>query len=171
MDRPQLIEKRKREARDLFGVLRIIIEAAREPARAGKQFGGAAFFFFRSDAHGILFRDQIQQDSFADAHAGDEHGAEVEPFRKRSENNRGDADDLGAVFANAEDAHAAGNIQSQHAPGLVAQQARIDRGDAFDHRARAMRTSASAFPPQATAIERLKFGGEGIALRSSERMW
>ena len=41
----------------------------------------------------------------------------------------------GAVFADAEDAHAAGNVESQHAPGLIAQQPGIDRGDALDHRA------------------------------------
>ena len=35
----------------------------------------------------------------------------------------------------------------------------------------ASRTSASAFPPQATAIERERFGGEGTALRNSDRMW
>ncbi len=133
VDGAQLIEQRQCEARDLLGVLRIVIEAPREPARAGQQFRGAALFFFRRGADGILLRDQIEQDSFAHTDTGNQHGAQVEPFRQRIENNRGDADHFGAVLAHPEDAHAAGNIEREHAPGLIAQQARIDRGDALDH--------------------------------------
>ena len=117
-------------------MLRIVIEAASEPARAGEEFGGAAFFFFGRGANGILFGDEVQQDSFADAHAGNEHGAQVQPFCQRVENNRGDPDDFGAVFADAEGAHTSGHVESEHAPGLIAQQARIDRGEALDHGAR-----------------------------------
>src|SRR5271170_4934549 len=114
-------------------MLRIVIQAAGEPARAGEQFGGAAFFFFGRGADGILFGDEVEQYSFADADARNEHAAQVQPLRQRIENNRGDTDDFGAVFADAEDAHAAGHVESEHAPGLIAQQARIDRRNAFDH--------------------------------------
>src|SRR5271168_2422629 len=133
VDGAKLIEEREREACDLFGVLRIVIQAPGEPARAGEEFGGAAFFFFGRGADGILFGDEVEQYSFADADAGNEHAAQVQPLRQRIENNRGDADDFGAVFADAEDAHAAGHVEREHAPGLIAQQARIDRRNAFDH--------------------------------------
>src|SRR5271156_4537376 len=133
VDGAELIEEREREAHHLLGVLRVVIQASREPAGAGEEFGGAAFFFFGGGAHGILFGDVIEQDSLAHADARNEHAAQVQPLRQRIENNRGDADDFGAVFADAEDAHAAGHVEREHAPGLIAQQARIDRRNAFDH--------------------------------------
>src|SRR5271170_556947 len=117
----------------MLGVLRVVIQAAREPAGAGEEFGGAAFFFFGGGAHGILFGDEVQQNSFAHADAGNEQSAEIEPLRERIENNRGDADHFGAVLADAEHSHAAWDVEREHAPGLIAQQARIYGGDALDH--------------------------------------
>src|SRR5271169_6089557 len=133
VDGAELIEEREREAHHMLGVLRVVIQASREPAGAGEEFGGAAFFFFGGGAHGILFGDEIQQNSFAHADAGNEQSAQVQPLRERIENNRGDADHFGAVLADAEHSHAAGNVQREHAPGLIAQQARIYGGDALDH--------------------------------------
>ena len=41
VDRAQLIEERKREARDLLGVLRVVVEAARKPPCSGEKLFGA----------------------------------------------------------------------------------------------------------------------------------
>src|SRR5271170_3139117 len=133
VDGAELIEEREREAHHLLGVLRVVIQASREPAGAGEEFGGAAFFFFGGGAHGILFGDEVQQNSFAHADAGNEQSAQVQPLRERIENNRGDADHFGAVLADAEHSHAAWDVEREHAPGLIAQQARIYGGDALDH--------------------------------------
>ena len=135
MNRAELIEEAERELGDLFGVLGAVIETTGEPASAGEKFVGAAALLFAGDADRILLGDKIEQDAFANANAGDQHGAEVEPFGEGGENDRGDAHDFGAVFADAIGAHAAGNVEGQHAPGLIAEQAGVDGGYALGERA------------------------------------
>ena len=136
MDRAQLIEKRKRQPRHLLGMLGVVIQPPRKPARAGQQFLGAAFFLRRGSSAGILFGDQIEQQPFAHAHSGHQHRAQAEPFRHRRNNDRGDSHHFRAIFSHAKRAHAPGNVQTHQSPGLILQQPHIDRRRSAHQRAR-----------------------------------
>ena len=134
MDRPQLIEERQRQPGHLVRVLRIIIEAARKPTRAGQQLRGATLFFLGSDAGRILFGDQIEKKPSRTPTPGTSSVRRSSHFASSGDNDGGDAHHLGAIFAHSKDAHSAGNIETQQAPRLIAEQAHVDRRNSFDHR-------------------------------------
>src|SRR5580698_2054894 len=134
MDWAQLIEKAEREARDLVGMVGVVIHFLAEPARASDQFVGAPFFFGRLQRDGILLGDEIEQDAFADADTGNKERLNIEPLREREKNESGDAHHFGAILSDAIRAHAAWNVKREQAPALIAKQAHVHARDAFDER-------------------------------------
>src|SRR5690348_11332788 len=149
----------------------VIAHAASEPTRALEQFGIAAHVFFGFRGGGILLGDQLEQNAFANTDAGNEERAQAEPFCQGCENNRGDGDHFSAVLTNTEGTHARGYIKILQLPRLIFSRRVLIVGIRPALGPAASRTSASAFPPQATPIPRVSFGADGTALRNSAKIW
>jgi len=111
--RLKLIEQHEAEFADVFGVLLVVLQAAAEIPRREQHAAG-----FRIVAMRLLAREGfirgLQQQSLANAHAGDHEAPDIEVARDSEENDGGDGHDVGAVAAHAIGLHAIAQVALQN---------------------------------------------------------
>ena len=96
----------------MLGVLRIVIQPSGEPARACQHFRRASLFLFGEMRTEYCSATRSSRIPSRTPTPGTSMERRSSHFASVRDNDGGDADHFGAVFADAERAHAPGNVEA-----------------------------------------------------------
>src|ERR1700687_2098837 len=129
MNSLQFIKKQDAQLPHVFGVTLIVLQAAREAARANEELTRGSAVTMGLFARKGLARNFLKH-SFANADAGDRKGAQVEVAAERDKGDCRDAHHVGAVAAHGVGLHALADIAAQDVIEPLTQERKLQSGHA-----------------------------------------
>jgi hypothetical protein len=126
----QLVEELKAQFADVFRMLLIVFEPAREAARSDEQLAGGAVVAMRLCTGKSLVRDFLEK-PFANPDTRNGKDAQVQIARQSDKRNGGDAHDVRAVAADTVGLHALAHVALENVWQTLAQERKLDRLEAM----------------------------------------